>query len=142
MVEKSKLINDSRGDQYEISDKSGKWVGQELGVNSDIPLVDEGKGKPYIIRQFEFYFDPSTLQKIKEKKIPAPTRQELFNSHVKQIRVTLWGDGLVPLEEIEPRMVIGKKKYKIIVLCEARYKTMIAEKPNTLQELTKSFTKK
>lgn len=136
-------INSSSGNAYELPGKEGKWTGQEIGVNSDIPLVDEGKGKPYIIRQFEFRFSPEVLQKIQQKKIPAPTRQELFNTHVKQIRITLWGDGLVPMEEIEPRIIIGKKKYKIIILCQPRFGTMVAERPQTLQEITKpkSLTK-
>lgn len=129
-----------KGQAVEIDTGQTKWQAQELGVNSNIPLVDEGKGKPYIVRQFEFHFNPDTLNKIKQKKIPAPTRQELFNAHWRQIQTTLWGDGLVACQEVDPRMIIGKKKYKIILLCEPRFRTMVAEKPNTLQEITKSLT--
>lgn len=123
-----------KSDQVEIHDKH-KWTGQQVGVNSNIPLVDEGKGKPYILRQFEFTFNPEMLRKIKEKKVPAPTRQELFNSNVKQMRVMLWSDGLVPREDLEPRMTIGKKKYRIFLLCEPKFRAMVADKPQTLQEI-------
>lgn len=113
------------------------WYGRQVETNSDVPLINDGTGKPYIIRQFLFAFSPDTLIKIRNKKIPVPTRQELFNSNWKQIQVMLWSDGLVPAQEAEPRMIIGKKKYKIILLCEPRSKVMVAEKPRTLQEITK-----
>lgn len=132
-----KSINSSSGDAYEISGEEGKWTGQEIGVNSDIPLVDEGKGKKMILRQFEFAFDPNMLQKIREKKYPSPTKQELFNSNWKQIEITLWGDGLIAMKEVEPRIIVGKKKYKIIVLCEARMGVVINDKVRTLQEVMK-----
>lgn len=113
------------------------WYGKQVDVNSDVPLVDEGKGSPYIVRQFEFVFSPETLQKIREKKIPAPTKQELFNSNWRQIQVMLWSDGLVAAQESEPRMIIGKKRYKIILLCQPRQRVMVADRPKTLQEITK-----
>jgi len=124
------------GQKFQIEDKD-KWYGQELGVNSEVPLVNEAKGKPYIIRQFQFTFNPETLRKIKEKKIPAPTQQELFNSNWRQIEIELWKDGLVASREVDPRMIIGKKRYKIILLCEPRFKTLVVQKPQTLQEITK-----
>jgi len=130
-------INSSLGDQYEISDNKTKWTGQEVGVNSDIPLKDDGTGAKYIIRQFEFAFNPDIIQKIKQKKIPAPTRQELFNSNAKQIRMTLWGDGLVPREDVEPRMIIGKKKYKIILVCQPRMGVIVNDKVAKLQDIMK-----
>ena len=128
--------SDFKGSTYEINDKE-KWIGQELGVNSGIPLVDEGKGKPYIIRQFEFSFNPEFRLKLRDKKVAMPTKQELFNYHWRQLEAVLWGDGLVPCKEVEPRMVIGRKKYKIILLCEPRFKVLVADRPKTLQEITK-----
>lgn len=121
----------------EIDDGKTKWQGREIGVNSDIPLVDEGTGKKYLIRQFEFVFNPEMLNKIRQKKIPAPTKQELFNSNYRQIEIMLWSDGLIPAKEVDPRMIIGKRKYKIILLCEPRAKVMVVDKPRTLQEITK-----
>lgn len=122
---------------------SNQWFGKDKWQGTDIstegtPLVDPATGQPFIIRSFEFHFDPNVLRQIKEKKIPAPTRQELFNSNLKQIRTMLWGDGLVAVEEAEfpPRIIVGKKKYKIIVTCQPRRGTIVADKPFTLQELT------
>lgn len=125
------------GQGLEVDDGKTKWQGREIGVNSDIPLVDAGTGKKYIIRQFEFVFNPEMLNKIRQKKIPAPTKQELFNSNYRQIEIMLWSDGLIPAKEIDPRMIIGKRKYKIILLCEPRAKVMVVDKPRTLQEITK-----
>lgn len=125
------------GQGLEIDDGKTKWQGREIGVNSDIPLVDEGTGKKYLIRQFEFVFNPEMLNKIRQKKIPAPTKQELFNSNYRQIEIMLWSDGLIPAKEVDPRMIIGKRKYKIILLCEPRAKVMVVDKPRTLQEITK-----
>lgn len=116
-----------------------KWQGHEVGVDSGIPLKDEGIGAVRVIRQFEFSFDPSMLKKIRDKKWPAPTKQELFNSNWNQIRITLWKDGLVAIQENQhpPQIVIGKKKYKIILVCEPQVGVMVTERPQTLQEITK-----
>jgi len=130
-------MTNHEGNKIEIDTGKDKWQAQEVGVNSNVPLVDSAQGKPYIIRQFEFSFNPDAALKIRQKKIPAPTEQELFNSNWKQIQTTLWGDGLVPRQDINPRMIVGKKKYKIILLCEPRFRTMVNEKPRTLQEVTK-----
>lgn len=125
------------GDKYQINDQS-KWTGQELGVNSNIPLVDAGSGKPYVIRKFEFHFDPTVLQKIREKKVKFPSKQELFNTHWRQIQSTLWGDGLVARQDVEPNLMISKFKYIIVLACEPRFGTSVIERPNTLQEITPS----
>jgi len=129
----------------EVSIDNKKWYGNEVQVDSGTPLRDDGTGYIYVIRQFEFAINPETQRKIKDKKLPPPSKQDLFNSNWHQIRTTLWGDGLLAIEESEypPRIVVGKKKYKIILVCKPRLGTMVAERPNTLQELTpSSFTKK
>lgn len=132
------------GQRIELDTGDTKWQAQELGVNSNVPLVDAGTGKPYIIRRFEFKFDPSLLNDIKNKKRPVPTQQELFNSNWRQIEITLWGDGLIVRKDIEPRVLVFKKHYQIILLCEPRMGVMVIDKPRTLQELTpsKRLTKK
>ena len=132
-------MSEQLGQELDIDTGAEKWRGRELAVNSDIPLMDDGTGRPYIIRQFEFAFDPSKVREIRRKKIPAPTKQELFNSVWKQIRTTLWGDGLVAIEDDKtpPRIVVGKKKFKVILLCEPKFGTMLVERPNTLQQITK-----
>jgi len=116
--------------EFNADDGSGKWEGKELGFKSD-PLTDPGIGKPMILRYFEFVFKPG----LKEK----PTKQQLFNYHWPQIRTILWGDGLVANTDVDPRVKVGRKKYKIILLCEPKFKTMVADRPQTLQQL---FNKK
>ena len=64
-------------------------------------------------------------------------KQELFNMHWRQIRVMLWGDGLVPNEDAEPRIVIDKDKYRIFILCQPRLNTFVADKLKTLQDIFK-----
>lgn len=127
------------GQGLEIDDGKKKWQGKEIGVNSDIPLKDDGTGRPYIIRQFEFRFDPTKIKDIQNKKIPAPTQQELFNSVWGQIRRTLWGDGIVAIEDPKtpPRILIFKKHFKVIILCEPKFGVLVADKIQTLQEITK-----
>jgi len=124
------------GDVIGIEDKQ-KWTAQELGVNSNVPLVDAATGRQQIIRKFEFAVSPFILQKIKQKKIPTPTRQELFNSHLQQMRTELWKDGLVPREDIPPSVVVGRKRYKIVLVCEPRLGVAVIERPKTLQDITK-----
>lgn len=110
-------------------------------IKSDLaPMLDPGTGQALILRQFEFYFDPLTINKIIKKQIPAPTKQELFNSNWPQIRIILWGDGLVANQDVEPRVVVSKKKYKIFLLCIPRtkqsgVKEMVADRPQNLSEI-------
>jgi hypothetical protein len=132
-------MSEQVGAGLQIDTGKEKWQGNEIGVDSGIPLMDSGIGPARIIRQFLFSFDPEMLKKIRDKKWPVPSKQELFNAHVNQIRISLWGDGLVPIEEKEypPRIVVGKKKYKIIVTCEPRRGVLVAERPQTLQQILK-----
>lgn len=124
------------GDELEIDTGDTKWRAQEVGVNSNVPLVDAGTGKPYIIRRFEFQFNPQFIKDLKDGKTKLD-KQDLFNSNWRQIEITLWGDGLVPRKDIEPRVLIFKKHYQIVLLCEPRLGVMVAEKARTLQEITK-----
>lgn len=127
------------GQALNVDDGKTKWQGQEIGVNSNIPLVDSGTGKPYIIRRFRFAFNPLVVQQIRQKKIPAPTHQELFNSNWNQIRTTLWGDGLIAIQEKElpPKIIIKRKWYEIVVVCEPKRGVIVADHISTLQEITK-----
>lgn len=112
----------------ENSENSNDWYGQSVQVNSD-PLIDSGKGKQISIRTFEFSTNP-------ELKV-IPSRQEVFNAHWPQIKNQLWKDGLTALEEVEPRFKFSddKKKYFIIVVCQAQANTVFLETSKTLQEL-------
>lgn len=104
------------------------WYGSELNADPT-PIIDPASGKPVILRVFEFRFDP----KIKK----APSKQELFSSHSKQVMTLLWSDGLRPIEGVNPRVAIDMKRrtYRIVVVAEARLNTTIIEKPNSLNDL-------
>ena len=96
-----------------------------------VRLNDPSTGKTVSIRVFEFKMNPDAV-----KNFPTD-HQHLFNAHAKQIQTILWGDGLRPLDEFPPRVIIKKKerKYQIFVPCEARLNTMYIEKPGNLSKL-------
>ena len=96
-----------------------------------MPLIDPGTGKTVSIRTFTYKIDPKKVRSVPDNK------QQIFNDHAGFIRRVLWGDGLVPLENISPRVIINKKKlvYQIFVPCEARLNTVWADKPQNLSHL-------
>lgn len=126
----SKMIE---GQSFEMEGKEGPWHGQELGFKSD-PLVDPGTGAPRIIRRFEFKRNPEFTGHL--------TNQEIFNSNWRQIRNTLWGDGLIANEEVSPRVVQTKEGYEIFVLCDPKRGTFVVNKPQTIQEIVQKPKKK
>ena len=111
----------------------GDWYGQQAQTESQ-PLVDSGTGVPVIMRFFEFKANPENLRRDK------PTKQELFNSHYQQIKITLWADGLQALESIEPAVILSKKKdsYRIMVTCIPKEGVALNETTQTLQQLIKT----
>lgn len=103
------------------------------------PLIDPGTGKTVSIRVFHFKMEPSRV-----KSFPVNDKQAIFNSHATQIKTILWGDGLIPIEGISPRVIVDKKKmaYNIFVPCEARLNVMWADRPKNLSvELAKGEVK-
>ena len=119
---------DTPNQAFEIDDKDGKWHAEELSVDSQ-PLVDSGTGKPLIIRQFDFTFQAKLKQR--------PTKQQLFNEAWPLIRPLIKYDGLVASTDVDPRVLVGRKGYKIILLCEPKFGVMVADKPRTLQQVLK-----
>lgn len=106
-----------------------------------VPMVDAGTGKPLILRVFEFKIDYNKLKQLEEKGIQMD-KQLIFNSHWPQIRSTIWGDGLVASTDVDPRVVIGKTRYRIFLLCEPKFRVMIADKPTDLQSIFKKNRQK
>lgn len=103
----------------------------EYGANLDVegmPLLDPGIGQTVTIRTFRFKMNPKVRN--------FPDKQTLFNSHAKQIKTILWGDGLIPLEEISPRVIIDIKRhrYQFFIPCKARREVLFMEKPKNLSE--------
>ena len=109
--------------------KDVAWQGQTLNTEGDIALEeDTGWGAPTIIRTFTFGADPVAFKK------QIPTKQELFNSHYKQIEIFLWKDGLKVNAEVDPKVQISKSKkfYHIIVAATPAKGHLLTEKPKTL----------
>lgn len=117
-----------------IDGKTDEWYGATLETPGT-PMVDSGSGRPLILRIFEFAVKPQP------SGTPSATKQQLFNLHWRQIRDMIWADGLVANTDVGPRVVVGKKRYRIFVLCEPKFRTMIAERPSSLQDIFKKLSK-
>ena len=109
-----------------------EWFGSQIQTEAT-PMIDSGIGRPLILRTFEFAIKPNQQRKV--------TKQELFNAHWPYIRTLIWSDGLVANTDVEPRVVVGKKRYRIFILCEPKFRTLVADKPKTLQEVFKKLDK-
>ncbi len=106
------------------------WKGKEMDVESDTHLEDDkGEGKAVIIRKFSFAKNPDIFN-TKE-----PTRQDIFNSHVKGIEVMLWKDGLKIMTDVEPRITFDEEHYSIFVGAEPQRGHSLTEAPKKLKEL-------
>lgn len=92
---------------------------------------DVGHGAVAIIRCFEFAVNPEIWKQHR------PTKQELFTHHQKGIEVMLWKDGMTPMPEVSPKIVVGKKKgkYQIFVGARPMRGHMLLEKTKTLSQL-------
>lgn len=110
-----------------------EWYGATLETEGT-PMIDSGSGKPLILRTFEFAINKAVADKLRAQHLTV-TRQELFNFHWPQIRTIIWGDGMVASTDVDPRVIIGKKRYRIFLLCEPKFRTMVNDKLQTLQEV-------
>lgn len=92
---------------------------------------DPGEGREAIIRRFTFGMNPEAFQS------GTPTKQELFNAHIKGIEVMLWRDGMALMTEVEPRLVVNKElmQYSIFVGARPARGHILHERPQTLREL-------
>ena len=100
------------GEGVQIDDNTKYEYASELSTDG-VPLIDPGGGPVNVIRVFNFKMNPDRKH--------FPGKQALFNTHAKQIETILWGDGLRPLENVGPRVIINSKGgfYQIFVPCEA-----------------------
>ena len=94
---------------------------------------DQGAGGAAIIRCFTFGVNPIAFKEAK------PTKQELFNSHVKGIEVMLWRDGMKLMTEVEPRILVDEKSMSYQIFVGARpakgHVLTRIQVPKTLKEL-------
>ena len=120
------------GEGVRIDGKTKYEYGADLETKG-VPLIDPGTGKTISIRVFTFRMNPRTKD--------FSDKQAIFNSHAKQISTILWGDGLMPYEAVNPKIIVDKEKkiYNIFVPCEAKRGVLFLEKPRNLsEELLKS----
>lgn len=115
------------GEGIQIGDTKYDY-GADLKIDPT-PLIDVAQGRTVAIRLFEFKMNPEVINKAIDK-------QELFNQHAKQIRTILWADGLQPLEEVSPRVIlnISKGEYQIFIPCISRSSTAFIEKAQNLSQ--------
>lgn len=130
--EKNFNIEADHEKKFEIEKGDEKWIGEELEVTSDKPLEDAGTGDKYSIRTFYFKFHPDIVNG--KKKLP--TKQELFNAHLKQIELEIWKDGMAVEKHQEPQLKYNKEGYAIGLLCGVSSRT--TDSAMTLQEILKN----
>lgn len=92
---------------------------------------DKGEGAATVIRCFTFKMN---AEAIVEQK---PTKQDLFNAHLKGIELALWKDGLKTFSEVPPRMTFDtdKLQYSIFVAARPMKGFLLQERPQTLTEI-------
>ena len=95
---------------------------------------DVGHGGAAIIRRFSFGMNAESF---KEKP---PTKQELFNYHIKGIEIMLWRDGMKIMTEVQPRIMLEEKKmqYHIFVGARPQKGFILREAPQTLKEVARN----
>lgn len=109
-----------------------KWEGSQFQVESQ-PLIDPGAGQPRIIRTFMFKANPEFM--VKNKGLKGINKQELFNNFWPMIEIELWKDGLVPDQEINPKITFKKSHFFIQITCKARMGVVVVDTPQTLQTI-------
>lgn len=92
---------------------------------------DIGEGGAAIIRRFTFGMN---LEEFKERR---PTKQDIFNYHIKGIEVMLWRDGMKVMTEVEPRIMFDTKlaRYSIFVGARPAKGHILREVPRTLTQV-------
>lgn len=109
-------------DKYEVS---------SIEAQSKTKLQDDpNEGNAVIIRRFEFGINPVAWQQ------NPPSKQDLFNYHLKGIEMMLWRDGMKIYDEVQPRLVIdpNKMKYFIFVSAKPQKGHILREVPKPLVE--------
>jgi len=102
---------------------------ESIEVKSERKLEDDtGYGNAVIIRCFTFGMNPQAFQN-------QPTKQELFNSHIKGIEVMLWRDGMTIMTEVEPRILIKDNQYQIFVGARPMRGYILKENPQKLKQI-------
>ena len=91
-----------------------------------VHLLDEGIGKPTILRRFQFQLPPGVLQV--NKKL-------LLKQHVKNLEIFLWKDELEMI--LAPKLVMEKNgAFSIFATCQPKKGSLISYnyKPQRIQD--------
>ena len=99
-----------------------KWHGQEMETPGSI-LQDTGKGKPIILRCFDFAIKPG---------VELPSENEILSVYSKYVDTFLWKDSLTRIQDL--KLVIEKDKFKIFATCQAKTGAVLLEKPLKIQD--------
>lgn len=95
---------------------------------------DQGHGDAAIVRCFTFGMNVASFKEAQ------PSKQEIFNSHLKGIETKLWMDGMKIIPEVQPRLVFNTEKaqYQIFVGARPMKGHILHERPQTLSEIARS----
>lgn len=106
-----------------------EWEGEETETDQ-VALVNDPKGKPIVMRIFDFDLPPLPPEQF-------PTAEQLLSVHKSKITAFLWRDELVPI--YEPKLIFSKDKlhFRIFSTCQAKSGSVILEKPESLQNYLK-----
>lgn len=95
---------------------------------------DMGEGDAVVIRNFVFAIDMNNSDVWLKNQ---PTKQDLFNSHLKGIEMALWKDGLKIWPDVKPQLTfdLNNFKYTIIVASKPMKGYLLNERPQTLSQI-------
>lgn len=106
------------------------WEVNQMQAQSETKIEDDiGTGAAAIIRMFEFGINYDAFSQHQ------PTKQELFDSHKKGIEIMLWKDGMAVMDDVPPKVTMGKKSYRIFVGAKPLKGHILTQKPQTLSEI-------
>lgn len=137
---KDSVVEDHIKDTAKAVEKNGldngkdvDWEATKGEVTSDVHLEDDtGQGAAVIVRSFDFKANPEAFRH------HTPSKQELFSAHEKQIEVLLWQDGMQPMPDVTPKVMLSKnrKNYRIVVGAEPAKGHLLTQNPQTLSQIT------
>lgn len=92
---------------------------------------DKGTGRPLVIRTYTFQINKEAF------KFHVPTKQELFDTHVRGLEMTLWRDGLTFAKDHDPQILFnkGRTHYTIFIVAEPSRGNVLTDKTQTLTEI-------
>lgn len=118
-----------------VDGKKNEYDASTVEAKSNTNLeMDTGEGNAVVIRCFTFQINLEKPELFLERH---PSKQEIFNSHLRGIEMGLFGDGLKIYDAVAPRITfdVAKMQYSIFVPAIPRRGVVLNERPQTLTEL-------